>query len=75
MIFDVLGTSGPYGETGERREEAVQNAIHGPQDRPVSALVNAHIRWSDLEDEPVTRYFASCGRQLDAPGAACTGVK
>ena len=44
--LDVFGAAGPYGEAGQRREDPVQDAIHIPQDRWVSALVNAHVRVS-----------------------------
>jgi len=42
----VLGAAGPYREAGQRREEAVEDAIHTSQDRWVSAPLNAHVRVS-----------------------------
>ena len=41
--LDVFGAPGPRGEAGQRREEAVQDAIHAPQDRRYR-LVNGHVR-------------------------------
>jgi len=47
--LDVFGAPRPRGEAGQRREEAVQDAIHAPQDRSVSALLNAHARVSGTD--------------------------
>ena len=44
--LDVFGAPGPDGGAGQRREEAVQDAIHTRQDRSASALVNARVRVS-----------------------------
>ena len=44
--LDVFGATGPYGETGQGREDAVQDAIHTSQDRWLFALVNVHVRVS-----------------------------
>jgi hypothetical protein len=44
--LDVFGAAGLDGEAGQRREEAVQDAMHTTQDRSLSALVNAHDRVS-----------------------------
>ncbi len=44
--LEILGTARAHGQTGQRREEAVQDATHTPQDRRVSSLVNAHVRVS-----------------------------
>jgi len=58
--LDVFGAPGPHGEAGQRREEAVQDAIHALQDRrylpwstPTSefraptGLVSTHARVSE----------------------------
>ena len=44
--LEVLGAAGTDGEASQRREKAVQDAIHTAQDRSLSALLNAHVRVS-----------------------------
>ena len=42
--LEVSGAALFCGDAGQRSEEAVQDAVHTPQDRSTSALVNGHVR-------------------------------
>ena len=75
--LDVFGAAGPRGEAGQRRQEAVQVAIYTPQDRSVSALVNAPVRVSGthtlkflfvITDNPSRTTAPSRGLVKDHPG-------